>query len=208
MLPEFISKKVSNKIIFSIFVLMTLGSLAIVITTVNKVNNDNINNTKHGLDMLNDAIFQSLRNAMNTGDPAQIQKAEDEARKINGVKHLFIAKSKSLIEMYAPETKFTTDKDILKSFASKQNQILEDDTKEEHTLRMIKPMVASKECLMCHANQAEGDVIGVMDLTFSLKESDHKLEELTLSILIASTLFGWLTIGIVFHYRKKNGKTP
>lgn len=32
--------------------------------------------------MLNTAMFQSLRNAMNTGVPEQIAKAEDDARQI------------------------------------------------------------------------------------------------------------------------------
>ena len=39
---------------------------------------------------------------------------------------------------------------------------------------MIKPMIATPECMACHANQNVGDVIGVMDLTFSLEETDKK----------------------------------
>ena len=32
-------------------------------------------------------------------------------------------------------------------------------------------MIATTECMACHANQNVGDVIGVMDLTFSLEET-------------------------------------
>jgi methyl-accepting chemotaxis protein len=206
MLPEFITKKVSNKIILSIFLLMSLGSLLVIVTTVTKVSDDNISNTKNNLDMLNNAIFQSLRNAMNTGDPAQIKKAEEEAKHIRGVENLTIAKSKALIEMYSPGSKFTTDKDILNSFKTKHNQILEYNENGKHSLRMIKPMIASKDCLMCHVNQQEGDVIGIMDLTFSLSESDNKLESLTWSILITSTVFGWITIAIVFYLVRRTVK--
>ena len=155
--------------------------------------------------MLNSAIFQSLRNAMNTGDPAQIKKAEDEASNIKGVTHLTIAKSKGLIEMYSPGSPFTKDPDILKSFETKQNQILEND-QNGHTLRMIKPMIATPDCLMCHANQQEGDIIGIMDLTFSLEESDQNLQDIILNILVTSTILGWLTIGVVFVVIRKTIK--
>jgi len=206
MLPNFITQKVSNKIIASMLILMSLSSLAIIYSTVTKVSEDNISTTKQNLDMLNTAIFQSLRNAMNTGDPTQIMAAENKASKIEGVKHLFIAKSKSLIELYSPDTKYSTDKDILHSFSTKKNKIIEIKNSTQHSLRMIKPMIATQECLMCHANQQKGDVIGVMDLTFSLKNSDQKLSDITWNILISSTLLGWITIGIVFLVVRKTIK--
>ncbi|MEA3513696.1 MAG: methyl-accepting chemotaxis protein [Campylobacterota bacterium] len=193
-----INKRISTKIIFWMFILMSLSSLAVLISTVTKVKDDNIETTKKNLDMLNSAIFQSLRNAMNTGDPVQIKKAEKEASKINGVKHLYIAKSKALIEMYAPDAPFTKDTNILRSFKSKKDQIIEIDDGEDHDLRMIKPMIATKDCLMCHANQNEGDIIGVMDLTFSLSDSDESLKSIIWNIIIASTILGWITISIIF----------
>ena len=203
MLPEFITKKVGNKIMLSLLILMSMGSIAVLILTVTKVSDSNIKTTKSNLDMLNTAMFQSLRNAMNTGDPAQIIQAEDEARGIKGVKKLIIAKSKPLIEMYSPGGAFTTDTAILKSFDTKKEQVIEIDDESGHSLRMVKPMVATKDCLMCHANQAEGDIIGIMDLTFSLAETDKQLDEITLNILITSTILGWLTIGIVFFVIRK-----
>merc|ERR1711941_131829 len=111
---ELITKKKRNKIIFSLFILMSLSSLMVTYFTTYKVEEDAISVTKNNLEMLNTAMFQSLRNAMNTGDPAQIAKAEEEARQIKGVTHLTIAKSKPLIEMYSPDSKFTNDTDILR----------------------------------------------------------------------------------------------
>ncbi len=198
-----ITSKISNKIIFPLFILMSLSSLVIVYFTTKQVKEESILSTKRNLDMLNTSIFQSLRNSMNTGDPIQIKQAEDDARKIKGVKRLNIAESKALIEMYSPQTKFTKDKDIIKSFKTKKNQILESKGEDGHTLRMIKPMLATQDCLMCHANQKIGDVIGVMDLTFSMDRTDGLLSELILDILIISTLLGWLTIGLIFIIVKK-----
>ena len=200
---ELITKKISNKIIFFLFVLMTLSSLIVTFFTTRQVEKDSILVTKENLEMLNTAMFQSLRNAMNTGDPIQIKKAEDEARTIKGVKRLDIAKSQGLIEMYSPDTKYTTDDDILKSFNTKENQLLETNENGIHNLRMIKPMVATQDCLLCHVNQKEGDVIGVMDLTFSMDESDERISNLVVEILILSTIFGWITIGLIFFIVKR-----
>jgi len=200
---ELITKKISNKIIFSLFFLMTLSSVSIVLLTTSKVSEDSINKTKENLEMLNASMFQSLRNAMNTGDPDQIKKAEDDARNIRGVKSLHVAKSKKLMEMYPSDSSFTKDPQTLQAFNNKKSALLETKNEQGHNLRMIKPMVATPDCLMCHANQNEGDVIGVMDLTFSLDEADSQIEELVIYISIISAVLGLLTISLIFFIVKK-----
>jgi len=195
---DFITKKINNKIMFALVILMTISSVSVVYFSTAKVKSDSIAITKENLEMLNTAMFQSLRNAMSTGDVATIQKAEEDAQNIKGVKNLIVAKSKPLIEMYSPESKFTEDSDILKSFETKAPQILEINENGSHQIRMIKPMIAEQDCLMCHANQQVGDVIGVMDLTFSLKESDERLVDLVVSISTTSLILGLLTMAIIF----------
>jgi len=204
---ELITKKISNKIIFSLLVLLTISTLSIVYFSTSEVSKNTLKNTKENLEMLNTAMFQSLRNAMNTGDPAQIMQAEEDARGIKGVKNLTVAKSKPLMEMYPSDSKFTTDPNIIKTFENKQPQLLETEDENGHNLRMIKPMVATKDCLLCHANQAEGDVIGVMDLTFSLDEADQEIWDLLIHILIVATIAGWITILCVFFIVKRATNT-
>ncbi|PRM88912.1 methyl-accepting chemotaxis protein [Aliarcobacter cryaerophilus] len=200
---DFITKKISSKIIFALFLLMSISSLVIVYYTTTKVTKDSIANAKDNLEMLNASIFQTLRNTMNTGDPALIQKAEDEARQIRGVKNLTVAKSKELMELYAVTTPFTNDPQILKSFDSKENQIIQTNDKNGHTIRMIKPMIATPECMACHANQNIGDVIGVMDLTFSLEETDKRIQSLLKEISFTSAILGLLTIILIFFIVRK-----
>ena len=47
----------------------------------------------------------------------------------------------------------------LKSFASKDEILLETNDKNGHIMRMLKPMIVTLNCLSCHANQQEDDVI-------------------------------------------------
>ncbi|OQR40918.1 hypothetical protein AS859_08810 [Aliarcobacter cryaerophilus] len=79
---EIIIKKICNKIIIALFLLMSFSSLTVILVTTSKVTEDSIAKTKENLEMLNTAMFQSLRNAMNTGVPEQIAKAEYDARQI------------------------------------------------------------------------------------------------------------------------------
>ncbi|RXI27671.1 methyl-accepting chemotaxis protein [Aliarcobacter trophiarum] len=200
---DFITKKISNKIIFALFLLMLISSSIIVYSTTTKVTKDSIANAKDSLEMLNASIFQTLRNTMNTGDPSLIQKAEDEAREIRGVKNLTVAKSKALMELYGVTTPYTTNPEILESFKTKENQIIQTNDKNGHNIRMIKPMIATSECMACHANQEIGDVIGVMDLTFSLSETDAKINSLLKEISLTSTILGLITIILIFFIVRK-----
>ncbi|MDR2638891.1 MAG: diguanylate cyclase [Helicobacteraceae bacterium] len=43
---------------------------------------------------------------------------------------------------------------------------------EERKIRHLKPFKAQENCLVCHTGAKEGDILGVMDLTFSLAEYD------------------------------------
>ena len=132
-----------------------------------------------------------------------IKKAEDEAREIKGVKNLTVAKSKELMELYSVTTPFTNDPQILKSFDSKENQIIQTNDENGHTIRMIKPMIATPECMACHANQNVGDVIGVMDLTFSLEETDKRIQSLLKEISFTSAILGLITIILIFFIVRK-----
>jgi methyl-accepting chemotaxis protein len=200
---ELITKKISNKIIIALFVLMSLSSITVIFVTTSKVTENSIVKTKENLEMLNAAMFQSLRNAMNTGDPVQIAKAEDDARQIKGVKNLTVAKSKPLMELYPSDVPFTKDEKVIETFNSKEPILLQTKNENGHTLRMIKPMIATQDCLLCHANQIEGDVIGVMDLTFSLDESDSQIKSLVTEISIISIILTILTIGLIFFIVKR-----
>ena len=200
---ELITKKISNKIIFALFILMAISSITVIISTTSKVSKNSLEKTKENLTMLNTAMFQSLKNAMSSGDPEQIAKAEEDARQIKGVKNLTVAKGKPLMELYPSNVPYTTDEKVLNAFASKESLILQTNDSTGHNLRMVKPMIASQECLMCHSNQNVGDVIGVMDLTFSLDETDSQINSLIAEISIVSTILAFITIGLIFYIVRK-----
>ena len=196
--------RVSTKIIAPIFIILVISSIVTNYVTATHMQDLVKNSAKESLNMLTDSLFLTLRNAMNTGDPSVIKQAEEDSRNnIKGLSTLTVAKSKGTLELYSPETPFTTDKDILKSFDTKKEQVIEFYEGESHYFRVLRPMIATQECIMCHANQEEGDVIGVIDLSFSLDEADITIENTLLFILAISIGFIALTLVVVWLVTKK-----
>jgi len=195
---DLIKSKIRYKIVFSMFVLMTISAFITMGLVYYNVSNNSKKIAIKNLEMVNDAIFQSLRNAMNTGDPAVIERAEKEASSIKGFEKLKVEKSKKLIELYSPETPFTNDSNVLNVMKNKKRKIIEIDNEKGHKIRLLTPLVAKKECLMCHTNQKVGETIGVIDLTYSMSESDSDINQIVINNVIISTILGWITIGFIF----------
>ena len=199
--------RVSTKIIIPIIIILAVANFVTNYITSSQMNHMAKQNANDSLNMLTDSIFITLRNAMNTGDPAIIKQAEDDSRKnINGLESLIVAKSKGTIELYSPGTAFTSDKDILESFKTKQTQVLDIKENGTHSLRVLRPMIATNDCIMCHANQAVGDVVGVIDLKFSLDRADEMINSTLMVIISVSVGFILLIIIAIWLITRKATK--
>jgi len=197
-----IMSKLIYKITATIFILMTVSSLTIIYINSINVQDDFIDTTKKNIEMMNSSLFIALKTAMSTGDKHIIATIEQDTENIDGVSNLNVSKSVALQQLFSVQNKVKNDKTILKAYKTKE-PIIEEVHNGEHALRMVKPMIATKECISCHTNQNIGDVIGVIDLTYSLDTTDEKLFNLSKNNFILATLLGWLTIAIMFFVVKK-----
>ena len=196
--------RVSTKIIIPIVFILAVGNILTNSIMSYQMNSMAKESAKESLQMLTNSLFITLRNAMNTGDPATIKAAEEQSRtSIKGLTNLVVEKSKKTIEAYSPGTNYTSDNDVLKTFANKKEQVLDFYKNDSHYLRVIKPMIASQECLSCHYNQKSGDVIGVIDLTFSLDTADETISQTVWFIVSISIAIIILTIIVVLIVSKK-----
>ena len=175
--------RVSTKIILPIVIILTIANVVTNYITTHQMNTLAKNSAKESLEMLTNSIFITLRNAMN-----------------KGLTSLIVAKSEKTIEMYSPGSAYTNDKETLETFETKEEQVQEIFKNDSHYLRVLKPMIATQECLLCHANQQEGDVIGVIDVTFSLDEADATISETISEILMTSLAFIVFTILVVWIF--------
>ena len=195
--------KISSKIIISIFILLSISGMAIIYMVNMTTKEDTLNTSKQNLKMLSSSIFQTLRTTMNLGDSDIIVQAKKNAEAIDGVKKLNVYKNQEVIDLFGLSEKLTTKKSILSTFKTKEQQLLEIDENGNHTITMVTPLMAQNDCLACHVNQKEGDVIGVMELVFSLNSVDESIQQRSIEIFIILTISSLLTIILLFIVIKK-----
>ncbi len=124
--------------------------------------------------LLSESIYQTMTESMLLGDPKHVIATEHEARNLKGVQHLKVYKSKQVIKDFNLNESYTSDSEILGVFKTKK-PIIKDLKKDIHQMQILKPFIAKDRCLTCHVSAKVGDVLGVMDLRVSLKESDKNI---------------------------------
>ena len=181
---------VKSKVIVSVISLSVIGLIAI--STYLSITLQELSNTttKKSLKMLSESIFQTMTTSMMMGDSEVVESAFKNARKIDGIQKLNIEKSHAVLEVYAPDETYTQDPLIIDVLKNKTAKIIENKTKEHHTIRMIKPMIAEKRCLQCHYNAKVGYVLGAMDLVLSLDNNDAAIDKTNLSLIITLLIAG------------------
>ena len=196
-------KTLQGKFLFMLVGTIVAGSLLFftyLFASFNRVINETMENN---VKTLSDSIFLTVRESMNFGDPAIVQKTLGEIKRIRGVHHVSIAKSKKVVEAFGLKEDGKRDPDIRKVFESRKMAVLE---KHEpvHLIRLLKPLSATSECLACHANAREGDVLGVMDVEVSLKESDAQIRKMQIAIALGLVVSALVVIGIFLWFFRRN----
>jgi methyl-accepting chemotaxis protein len=195
---------VKSRVIVSVLSLSIVGLVGITYYLSSTLHDLSNKTTKTSLNMLSESIFQTMTGSMMMGDPAVVADAFKAARGIEGIESLNIAKSKAVLEVYAPDEKFTSDTLIQAVLQNKEMKIIEKDENNHHTIRMIQPMIAEEKCLTCHYNAKIGDTLGAMDLVISLDKNDAGIEAtkttLLILLIIGSILFA---IGASIFFMKE-----
>ena len=151
--------KVSSKIIIPIVIVLTFGSIVTNYIMATQMDSMAKKSAKESLSMLTDSLFVTLRKAMNSGDPVVIKEAEQESRDtIKGLNKLVVAKSQETIAMYSPSESFTTDSNTLEVFTNKEEKVMDFYENDSHFFRVLRPMIATQECLSCHINAKNGNI--------------------------------------------------
>ncbi|AFV96943.1 MULTISPECIES: methyl-accepting chemotaxis protein [unclassified Sulfuricurvum] len=198
---------VKSKIIFTtlLFSFLGLGTIYWYLTTTF---HDFSNETaKRSLNMLSQSIFQTLTGSMLAGDPAVVAEAIANAQKIEGIEALKVEKSQAVIDLLAPESKFTEEPLIREVFKNKKSQVIEN-TNGAHTIRLLQPLIAEDRCLACHTNIQTGEVLGVMDLVISLEKNDEEISKTETILLIALSVVVIVFVSVLNIFFGKEVLTP
>ena len=159
------------------------------------------------LRILSESVYQSMTNMMLSGNADYVRDAEKNAKSLEGVSFLNIAKSKRIINDFNLKTPFTTDKEIQKVFHDKKIKMYRTDD-GTNQLKILKPFIAQKRCLNCHVGAKEGDVLGVMDLRVSLDKSDSNIAFFTTMMASSNVLLAIILLVMVFFLLDKLVSKP
>lgn len=186
-------KTIKSKIIASMVFGLVTGGISLMMYITMGYGDLAEKNSKKSLEMLSQSIFQTLRVSMGMGDPKVVEDTLHETKKINGIQNLTVHKSKNVIELFALPAEDSKDTEVKKVFETKQRDVIESHT-NGHQIRLLNPLKATGECLSCHVNVKEGEVLGVMDLTISQDESDAEISKAQLSITLTMIGVAILTL--------------
>ncbi len=177
------TKKISTKIFFTLAIFFTVGILSIFIyvsSNFQTITNDSASNN---LKILSQTIFEGVRLSMNSGDPQVVSGTVHRLKEIDGIKELSLHKSKHVAEFFG-QSVVEYKGDIADVFNAKQEILKEEFISDIRYIRLLKPLVAAEDCLMCHATSQKGDVLGVMELMLSLESVDKSFANFKTNILI------------------------
>ena len=197
-------KKLNTKMILNFSIVFAIATILLYFYLASDYRNLIRDNTQKYIQMFSSSVFQSVRMGMNSGDPAIVEDTVHTAKKIPGVEKLTIYKSQGVIDFFGLQTQLTKDPDVREVLKSGREKILDYSTEGNHYFRLVRPLKAGSDCLMCHATSQEGDVLGVMDLSVSLNESDHVIASSQAKIIVTIIISAFVVISIfVFFFKKE-----
>ena len=198
-----IKKSIGLKIAFTLIPVLLISFIILQFVIVNEFQKSSLEQSRRSLNTFSQSVFQTVRAAMNLGDPAMIKKSLDDAAAMDGITELKIHKSQSVIDTFGMNAKPSTEELIINLLKNPEVKTITLDDDKGHRLRLLKPLIATKECLMCHAMNKEKDVLGVMDMTYSFEQIDSSIQTSSYKFFVIFMISLVLTALIVMLVLKK-----
>lgn len=120
-------KTMGFKVSAAIFVVLLISFIVMQVILNLDFKNTANKMSRANLDTVSTSVFQTMRMAMNLGDPEKIKEAIEDAKSIEGISDIKIYPSKDtidLFEMKAPQ--ISNDKRIIEQFSNPKIQALEE----------------------------------------------------------------------------------
>lgn len=198
-----IKKSIGLKIAFTLIPVLFVSFVVLQFVIVNEFQKSSINQSKRSLNTFSQSVFQTVRAAMNLGDPAMIKKSLEDASNMDGIKELKIHKTQTTIDTFGMNAKPSEEELIKNLILNPKIKSISHNDEKGHRLRLLRPLIATQECMMCHPMNKQGDVLGVMDMTYSFDKIDKSIQSSSYKFLMIFSISLFLTVLIVMLVLKK-----
>ena len=187
------------KIIVMLVAILLVSFAVMQFVFIREFRLSSLQQSQNSLNMLGVSVFQTVRSAMNFGDPTIIKSAIEDVGKIEGITSVSIHKSQEVINAFGLNATISKDPIVQQQFTKPQKLNFELDDANGHALRLIQPLVAQADCLMCHVTSSQGDVLGVMDMTYSFALVDEDIRQRSMKFMAIFSLFlVVITLGLLY----------
>jgi methyl-accepting chemotaxis protein len=176
-------KSIGMKISFTLIPILLVSFIVLQYFIITEVRKSSVQQSEESLSMLSHSIFQTVKAAMNLGDRDMIQKSLDDAASMKDIEKLTIHKAQSIIDTFGINEKPSSDELIVNLLKNPRKIELNLNDEKGHRLRLLTPLIATQECLMCHVMDKEGDVLGIMDLVYSFDEIDNNTTTISYQLM-------------------------
>ncbi|TKX30678.1 methyl-accepting chemotaxis protein [Campylobacter estrildidarum] len=196
-------KTIGFKVSSAVFIVLLFSFVIMQIIVSFDFKNTANQMSKENLNTASNLVFQTMRMAMNLGDPDKIKEAIDDAKTIEGISDIKIYPSKETIELFDIKNPIISNENIILDQFSNPNLVsLEQSINGIDHLRLVRPLVANKTCIACHTNVKEGDVIGVMDVYHSLESVEKDISRTSQTYIVIFTIALIVTLAVVLFILK------
>ena len=157
--------------------------------------------------LLADNYFDSINTLMITGTMANRELLSQKLRKHPNIEDAHIIRSPIVNKLYGPGNKNQApSNDIEREALKGKETLLIDQQNNSRSMTFLRPMFASSDykgtnCLGCHQAQ-EGDVLGVVKISYSLADIDNAVTYNTLvntALLSIIFIIAFVLLGIMFR---------
>lgn len=201
----------STSIQHKIYALLTVTGFLVLIASIVNGTNQQQNLAEQTIEsnikLLADNYFDSINTMMLTGTMANRNILSDKITSDANIKDAHIIRAEGVTRLFGPGNPNQKAQSNLEAQALKGQTFLGiEDIDGERVLTYLKPLVASKnykgtDCLGCHQAK-EGDILGAVKVSYSLKEVDQAITENTIfSSIIMAIIFlvTFVILGIVLR---------
>lgn len=144
-------------------------------------------------------VFESLYSAMQKGwNKEDLQEIITRLNKVDSSMKIDVYRSQIVAEVFGEierdKNAISDNKDIQK--ALRGEEVL--NISGENSIKYYYPVIAKQDCLKCHTNTKDGDVLGVIDIVYPVDNLKVSLEEMINFFMLFIVIFSIIIFFAVF----------
>jgi methyl-accepting chemotaxis protein len=192
-------KTIAMKIIVPLAVFGALGFAMMTSIQVHKDMNNSRNNRHDNIERLVSISLNMLDEAMMQNNNEMTNGTLTTLSRLKNIRRAYITNEKGEITRNQGQTYDNPPLSLINETMKARRPVV-------HTVKMadksvtvgLNPIVLNKDCITCHMDRKEGDIIGLVGMDMSAEEDEAKIRKAQIFNVVASMVMGLFVLAVVF----------